>query len=148
MTLCVVIPDLLDEAYEQLHTKGPEFEGWLSNHGPMAADALMRLGRGEDVAGWVRGYASRLEPMPEARWPISETEWPGLLGDASRLGDWCALLTQQVRDGPPCRARRLLAGVDRRHRSPVAVSSGQVVPVADPQTRRRSGNSDVDHAGV
>jgi hypothetical protein len=96
----VVIPDLLDEAYEQLHTKGPEFEGWLSNHGPMAADALMRLGRGEDVAGWLHGYISRLEPMPDARWPITEAEWPGLLGDASRLGDWCALLTQQVCDEP------------------------------------------------
>jgi hypothetical protein len=94
----MVTPDLLDEAYEQVHTKGPEFEGWLSNHGPMAADALMRLGRGEDVAGWLRGYVRRLEPMPEARWPIAEAEWPGLLGDASRMGDWCALLTQQVRD--------------------------------------------------
>jgi hypothetical protein len=96
----MAIPDLLDEAYEQLHTEGPEFEGWLSNHGPMAADALMRLGRGGDVAGWVRGYVRRLEQMPDARWPISEAEWPGLLGDASRLGDWCALLTQQVRDEP------------------------------------------------
>jgi len=96
----MVIPDLLDEAYEQLHTNGPEFEGWLSNHGPMAADALMRLGCGEAVAGWVHGYVRRLEPMPEARWPISEADWPGLLGDASRLGDWCALLSRQVRDEP------------------------------------------------
>lgn len=96
----MMIPDLLDEAYEQLHTNGPEFEGWLSNHGPMAADALMRLGQGEAVAGWVHGYVRRLEPMPEARWPISEADWPGLLGDASRLGDWCALLTRQVRDEP------------------------------------------------
>ena len=27
----------LDEAYERLHATGPEFDGWLSNHGPMAA---------------------------------------------------------------------------------------------------------------
>jgi hypothetical protein len=27
----------LDEAYEQLSATGPEFDGWLSNHGPMAA---------------------------------------------------------------------------------------------------------------
>lgn len=92
--------DLLDEIYEQLHTKGPEFEGWLSNHGPMAADALIRLGRGQDAPGWVRGYVRRLEPMPGARWPISEAEWPGLLGDASRLGDWCALLARQVGEEP------------------------------------------------
>ena len=94
------MPDVLDDAYEQLHTKGPEFGGWLSNHGPMAADALLRLGRGDEVPGWVRGYAKRLEPMPGARLPIAEAEWPDLLGDASRLGDWCGLLTQQVCDEP------------------------------------------------
>ena len=27
----------LDEAYERLHVTGPEFDGFLSNHGPMAA---------------------------------------------------------------------------------------------------------------
>ena len=31
--------DVLDETYTRMHTTGPEFEGWLSNHGPMAADA-------------------------------------------------------------------------------------------------------------
>lgn len=92
--------NLLDEAYEQLHGKGPEFEGWLANHGPMAADALVRLGRGADVAGWLRGYVRRLEPAPDTRWPITEPEWAGLLGDASRLADWCALLTQQLQAEP------------------------------------------------
>ena len=24
----------LDEAYQRLHATGPEFDGWLSNHGP------------------------------------------------------------------------------------------------------------------
>ncbi|MHB1846974.1 MAG: questin oxidase family protein [Deltaproteobacteria bacterium] len=96
----MVISNLLDEAYEQLHDKGPEFEGWLANHGPMAADALVRLGSGDDVPGWVRGYTKRLEPMPDARWPITEAEWREPLGDASRLGDWCALLTQQVHAEP------------------------------------------------
>jgi len=96
----MVTIDLLDEAYDQLHRKGPEFEGWLSNHGPMAADALMRLGHGEDMGGWSRGYVRRLEPMPDPRWPITEAEWREPLGDSSRLGDWCAFLTQQVRDEP------------------------------------------------
>jgi hypothetical protein len=35
---------VLDEAYERLHRTGPEFEGWLSNHGPMASEALVRMG--------------------------------------------------------------------------------------------------------
>jgi hypothetical protein len=44
---------VLDEAYERLHRSGPEFHGWLSNHGPMAADALFRLGHGADVQRWI-----------------------------------------------------------------------------------------------
>jgi hypothetical protein len=96
----MVITDQLDEAYEQLHNTGPEFEGWLANHGPMAADALVRLGRGDDVAGFLRGYVKRLEPVPDARWPITEAEWREPLGDASRLGDWCALLTEQAHGEP------------------------------------------------
>jgi hypothetical protein len=38
-----VTSESLDEAYERLRNTGPEFEGWLSNHGPMAADALIRI---------------------------------------------------------------------------------------------------------
>lgn len=91
---------VLDEAYEQLHRTGPEFEGFLSNHGPMAADALIRLGHGECVPSWVARYVDRLEPAPESRWPIAVHEWRDPLGDASRLGDWCALLHQQVHSEP------------------------------------------------
>lgn len=91
---------VLDETYQRLHGTGPEFEGWLSNHGPMAADALIRLGRPEEVDRWVDEYAQRLEEAPRARWSISEAEWREPLGDPSRLGDWCALFAQQVREGP------------------------------------------------
>ena len=37
--------DALDEALERLARKGPEYGGGLSNHGPMAAEALVALGR-------------------------------------------------------------------------------------------------------
>ncbi|MGW8882260.1 questin oxidase family protein, partial [Streptomyces mirabilis] len=35
----------LDEALERLHSSGPERNGWLSNHGPMAVEALVRHGQ-------------------------------------------------------------------------------------------------------
>ncbi|MBA3293637.1 MAG: hypothetical protein H0T40_07840, partial [Geodermatophilaceae bacterium] len=59
--------EVLDETYARLHHTGPEIEGWLSNHGPMAADALIRLGRAGQVEGWVDQYAQRLEEAPRPR---------------------------------------------------------------------------------
>lgn len=100
MTDTGAAPGVLDEAYERLHHTGPEFEGWLSNHGPMAADALIRLGHGQRVQPWVRGYERRLEQSPTPRWTIVEDEWREPLGDASRLGDWSALFAEQVHTQP------------------------------------------------
>lgn len=91
---------MLDEAYEQLHGTRPEFEGWLTNHGPMAADTLRRLGHGDDLQGWLRGYVRRLEPAPGLHEEITDEEWREPLGDASRLGDWCALLSRQTHAEP------------------------------------------------
>ncbi len=34
----------LYEAWERLHRTGPEFQGWLSTHGPMAVESLDRHG--------------------------------------------------------------------------------------------------------
>jgi hypothetical protein len=90
----------LDEALERLHRTGPEFDGWLSNHGPMAADALVRLGRQELLPSWVTAYERRLEESPAARWPIDPVEWRESLGDPSRLGDWCALMLREVHEQP------------------------------------------------
>lgn len=92
--------DVLDETYTRMHATGPEFEGWLSNHGPMAADALIRLGCGEDVEVWLDGYARRLDEAPAPRWDIEEADWREVIGDPSRLGDWCALFDRQVREEP------------------------------------------------
>lgn len=58
--------DVLDETYDRLRSTGPEFEGWLSNHGPMAADALLRVGHGEEVEPWLDAYMARLEEAPGA----------------------------------------------------------------------------------
>lgn len=90
----------LDEALERLHRTGPEFDGWLSNHGPMAADALLRMGRDDLVPSWVTHYERRLEQAPRPRWPIDARQWREPLGDATRLGDWCALLLHEVHDEP------------------------------------------------
>lgn len=86
----------LDEVYERLRGTGPEFEGFLSNHGPMAADALMRLDADVNVHAWIDGYSERLEEAPSARWPIARDGWREVLGDASRLGDWLAFFDLEL----------------------------------------------------
>lgn len=88
----------LDEVYDRLHETGPEFDGWLSNHGPMAADALIRLGRDDVVEAWLDHYVTRLEERVAPRWTIRETDWREPLGDPSRLGDWTAFFSRAVRD--------------------------------------------------
>lgn len=90
----------LDEAYERLHRTGPEFEGWLTNHGPMAAEAMVRRGHGRIVHRWLDGYVGRLEDLPGARSPIGPDEWRAALGDASRLGDWLAYFDRELRERP------------------------------------------------
>lgn len=91
---------LLDSVYQRLRGTGPEFEGWLSNHGPMAADALIRLGRSDAVGAWTDGYMWRLEDSPRPRWRVEESEWREVLGDSSRLGDWLAFFSERVRNEP------------------------------------------------
>jgi hypothetical protein len=40
---------ILDEALRRLHTTGPEHDGRLSNHGPMAAEALVHHEQADEV---------------------------------------------------------------------------------------------------
>jgi hypothetical protein len=90
----------LDEVYERMRATGPEFDGWLSNHGPMAADALLRLESGADVHAWLDGYARRLEEAPRPRWPIAAADWRSALGDPGRLGDWPAFFDRELAEQP------------------------------------------------
>lgn len=90
----------LDEVLLRFHASGPEFDGWLSNHGPMAGDALLRVHTGADVEGWASAYARRLEAAPATRWRIGPDDWPEVLGDPSRLGDWIAFFDERLREEP------------------------------------------------
>ena len=105
----------LDEAYQRLHATGPEFDGWLSNHGPMAAEAMVRHGQAGQVHRWLDGYMRRLEEFPRGSGPIG-AGWRDALGDPRRIADWTAYFRREV-TGQPWRQAldvwwpRLLPGV-------------------------------------
>src|ERR1700735_3018432 len=85
MTVTSAGAGTLDVAYERLHATGPEFDGFLSNHGPMAAEAMVRHGHGDLVGSWLDGYMRRLEEFPGGLGPIGP-DWQGAPGDLRRVG--------------------------------------------------------------
>jgi hypothetical protein len=89
----------LDEAYERLHATGPEFGGWLSNHGPMAAEAMVRHGHAGQVHRWLDGYMARLEEFPRGSGPIG-SGWREALGDPRRIADWTGHFRREVNEQP------------------------------------------------
>jgi hypothetical protein len=90
--------DVLLDALDRLHGTGPEFDGFLANHGPMAAEALIRIGGSDGVATWIDGYLHRLGPAPGVVRGISDDSWREHLGDVRLAGDWIAYLRRQARD--------------------------------------------------
>ncbi|MCX5391281.1 questin oxidase family protein [Streptomyces sp. NPDC006482] len=95
----------LDEALERLHTTGPEHDGWLSNHAPMAVEALVRNGQAPAVHRWLDHYAPRLEDVPPANRPVTADGWREALGDPSRITDWTRFFAREL-DGPEARPWR------------------------------------------
>ncbi|MFT7669823.1 MAG: hypothetical protein ACI8X5_002530 [Planctomycetota bacterium] len=80
--------EIMDEALEMLAPYAGSFRGGLSNHGPMAAEALVGLGRHDVVIGWVEKYRKRLEKSPAPVMQIDASNWREALGDKSRSRDW------------------------------------------------------------
>ena len=87
---------VLDEAYERLHRTGPEFDGYLANHGPMASEELVQLGLGEHVHHWLDGYTGKLEARPRGSSRIAPEGFADALGDPHRFGDWLDFFEIQV----------------------------------------------------
>lgn len=85
----------LDEALEALHGTDPEFGNGLSNHGPMACEALEALGASDRIPAFVTFYRKRLEPMPPAH-PL--TAWADELGQPGARADLIATMEARTDD--------------------------------------------------
>jgi hypothetical protein len=96
----------LDEAYERLHGKGPEFGGdgegnhGLTNHGPMAVEVMVRRGLDLDVHQWLDRYLDRLADLPVPNQRITGQTWAQALGDPKRVGDWTEYFSRALAEAP------------------------------------------------
>lgn len=86
----------MENALALLAKTGPEYQGRLANHGPMAAEALVRLERPEAVVPWVESYRKRLREHPAGSRPIGPESWREALGKGSRVGDWIVFFDRQL----------------------------------------------------
>jgi hypothetical protein len=95
-------PTPLDDALTMFAATAPEFGPMgLSNHGPMAAEVLERLGRSDAIAGWAAAYRAHLQegPAPAGR-PLGDQEWPNALGQRNRYPEWLSLFEAELADRP------------------------------------------------
>jgi len=92
--------EAMEEALGLLAKTGPEYAGRLANHGPMAAEALVVLGRPDAVVPWVEAYRRRLYEHPSGGHPIDAKAWRDALGHGDRVGDWIVFFERQVEERP------------------------------------------------
>jgi hypothetical protein len=108
--------DTLDEALGRLHLTDVEYASGgvdgLSNHGPMAAESLIKLGGEARVPSFVEQYSRRLRPLPAL------DGHPPVLGDPSTTAAWIARYERTLSVADPRDALR--ATLDEL--LPVAVS--------------------------
>ncbi|MEU1131414.1 questin oxidase family protein [Streptomyces sp. NPDC005900] len=91
---------ILDEAFERLHGFGPERLGRLTNHAPMAVEALAARGQAGAVHRWLDRYASKLEDLPAPVAPITVADRHTALGDPRRAADWIGHFGREIAARP------------------------------------------------
>jgi hypothetical protein len=93
--------EAVNGALDRLQTTGFYLGNTFANHGPMAAEALARLGYCDEVDDWVDDNIHHREygPLPEPWQPIdaaSRKDWQPALGDRKRGGDWVELFRREL----------------------------------------------------
>ncbi|MEU6816978.1 questin oxidase family protein [Streptomyces sp. NPDC046860] len=91
---------ILDEALERLHVSGPERMGRLTNHAPMAVEALAARGQSRSVHRWLDLYADKLEEFPTGVERVTAADWTAALGDPRRAADWIDHFRREVAERP------------------------------------------------
>lgn len=75
---------VLDEALKMMSDIAP-----LTNHGPMAAEALVSIGRSDQVIPFVESYRKRFSSAyPPKYKSVTNNNWKEALSDGKRITDW------------------------------------------------------------
>jgi hypothetical protein len=91
---------LMDPALEFLAAYGPDLRNGLTNHAPMAVEALVALGRADAVMPWLENYRKGMLPRPVAHEHIERENWRTVLGNTKRVADWNAFFKNELKEAP------------------------------------------------
>jgi len=91
---------VLDEALERIGSAGPDLRNGMSNHAPMAIEAMCALGRGDAALPWLDRYGEGFAPRPPTTARITEADWRAALGGGRRTGDWFAFFRNELEEHP------------------------------------------------
>lgn len=69
--------EVLDEALDSMRDAGPELRDGLTNHAPMAIEALCAMGRPDAVDEWLAAYRGKFVPAVAATQAIAADRWKG-----------------------------------------------------------------------
>ena len=77
---------ILDDAFDLLGDRAPEYGGGLANHGPMAAETLVHIGLADAVPAWAARYVGRLDAFVD-----DADRHTAVLGDGDTYAAWLRL---------------------------------------------------------
>ncbi len=88
--------DAMDQALEMMAKLAP-----LTNHGPMAAEALVVLGRADEVPAFVNRYMKRFtDAYPPPLQTVTRANWREALGEGRRVADWSKFFRGELNERP------------------------------------------------
>jgi hypothetical protein len=88
----------MDDALELLRGTGPELRNGLTNHAPMAAEAMCALGRPRSVTAWVEKYRRKILPEPAHVERVPAEGWESALGKLARHADWVDFFEDELKE--------------------------------------------------
>jgi Questin oxidase-like len=91
---------MMEPALEILAGCGPDLRDGLTNHAPMAVEALAALGRADAVLPWLERYRPGMLPREAARERIPRDGWRAALGRTERVPDWSAFFAEELAEAP------------------------------------------------
>ena len=90
----------LDETLEAMAAMGPDLNNGLSNHAPMAIEAMCAMRRPDAVMPWFERYRGLLAPRRTRVARLTNDNWRDALGEQRRSEDWFEFFRNELEERP------------------------------------------------